>query len=222
MKGYRLIDTLVPFFRLCYNYKIKNKGYLLEASEKGFVVVVTTHSSFLGAILVGVAMRITLKDEVYAVLGNRVRKDTRKHIFSSCFPKMINAIYVNGGDNRRLLRDIESVISQKKSKSLIIAPQGDINRLNPEDVKFKEGFAIPIINAINNGHAVYIVPAFDYGLKYVSAKNWKEAFLGMFIPGKMRFSAVFGEPIKVTQGTNRKELTKIVEDAVKDLMRKYS
>jgi 1-acyl-sn-glycerol-3-phosphate acyltransferase len=207
-------------FKILYSYKIVGKENLQKAAKEGFVVITETHSSFVGSFLMGASVYSILSDLPYGIIGERLKKDP----FAYFFVKQLRAIYVdeNQRDNRRALQEMENVIVEKRSKSLIIAPQGDLVPFNPDLIKFKQGFAIPVLNAVKKGASVYIVPAITPGTPY--ACTWPQVFQlwsKFILPGKSRIHNVFGEPIKVMPGINRRELTQIVEDAVKDLMRKH-
>ena len=221
---YRLADRAIPFLKMWFGYNSIGTENLTKAAEKGFVVVATTHASFLGAVITGLAARTTLNDEPYVVLHQRLKNDP----FEYFFVRGLHSTYVddNGSNNLQALRDIEKVIIERQTKtgnhvkSLIVAPQGDVNYPDPKKLKFKEGFAIPLIHAVDAGINVQIVPAIDHGIPY--ANHWSNAISKLIIPGRIRATAIFGKPIDVQPQMRRGELTRRVEEAVKDLMKKYA
>ena len=208
MNYYDIACTYVaPFFRMVYNYRIIGSQNLLDAARKGRVIVCTTHSSDLGGMIVGMAVRQVLKTDPFVVVNSKFRLNP----LTNFFLKTMNIIWIVGNDmlgNYPALKHIKKIITEKGSDVIIIAPQGTYNRPEPDCVEFREGFAIPCIQAARSGAAVFAVPAIDVGAAYKT----------MPAIGK-HVAAVFGEPISVQSYDTRERLTKKVEEAVKGLMR---
>jgi 1-acyl-sn-glycerol-3-phosphate acyltransferase len=200
---------VTPLFRVIYNYRVIGSQYLLDAARKGRVVVCTTHSSDLGGMIVGMGVRQVLETDPFIVVNRKFRVN---HL-TNFFLKTMNIIWIMGNDtlgNYPALNHMKKILTQQNSDVIIIAPQGAYNRPEPEDVKFRQGFAIPCIQASRAGAVVYAVPAIDVGTTYKS----------MPAIGK-HIAAVFGEPISVQDFNARENLTKKVEESVKELMRQW-
>ena len=199
---------VTPLFRMFYNFRIFGAEYLREAAKNGRVVVCTTHSSDLGGMIVGMAVRYVLKTDPFIVVNRKFRINP----LTNFFLKTMNIIWIMGNDmlgNYPALKQIRSVLTRHGSDVIIIAPQGIYNRPEPEHIKFRQGFAIPCIQAARAGVAVYAVPAIDFGATYKS------------MPGiGKRIAAVFGKPIRVQNLANRMKVTEKVEEAVRELMKK--
>ena len=210
MNYYKIACRYVtPIFRIFFNYKIIGGENLLHAAAGGSVVVCTTHSSDLGGMIVGMAVSMVLKTEPWVVVNVKFRKNRLTNLFL----KDMNIVWIVGNDmlgNYHALKRIRYLIVKGGAKAIIIAPQGTYNKPVPGAVEFRQGFAIPCVQAANVGAKVIIVPAIDLGAKYRS-------FPGM---GR-RIAAIFGSPIEVNKNTERADLTKTVETSVKGLMTAY-
>lgn len=197
---------VTPIFRTFYNYRIIGAENLRRAARDGRVVVCTTHSSDLGGMIVGMAVRQALKTDPYVVIKNKFRMNP----LTNFFLRKMKIIWIMGNDmqgNYPALRQMKNLLSVSNSEVTIIAPQGTYNKPKPEDINFRQGFAIPCIQAARTGTIVNIVPAIDVGATYK----------GMPTIGT-RIAAIFGKPIKVHKNTGRIELTEKLEKAVKELM----
>ena len=200
---------VTPLFRIIYNFSIIGAQNLLEAAKKGRVVVCTTHSSDLGGMIVGMAVRQVLKTDPFIVVNRKFRSNP----ITNFFLKTMNIIWIIGNNmlgNYPALKQMKEILTQQGSDVIIIAPQGTYNMPESEYIKFRQGFAIPCIQAARAGVAVYAVPAIDVGATYKS----------MPTIGK-RIATVFGKPINVQNVDGRENLTKDVEGAVKELMRRW-
>lgn len=200
---------VTPLFRIFHNYTILGAENLLQAARYGRVVVCTTHSSDLGGMIVGMAVSIVLKTDPYIVVNRKFRVNP----LTNFFLKTMNIIWIIGNDmlgNYPALRQIRNILTRPGSGVIIIAPQGVYNKPGPEYIEFRQGFAIPCMQAAKAGIVVNVVPAIDAGTTYK----------GMPVIGK-RIAVVFGKPIKVQNSAERTRLTKRVEDAVKELMRQH-
>jgi 1-acyl-sn-glycerol-3-phosphate acyltransferase len=210
MNYYKIACTYVaPIFRIFFNYKIVGEENLVRAAARGTVVICTTHSSDLGGMIVGMAASTVLKTEPWIVVNIKFRKNR----LTNFFLKDMNIIWIIGNDmlgNYHALNRIRDLIKKGGAKAIIIAPQGVYNKPVPGAVEFRQGFAIPCIQAANVGAKVFVVPALDVGTTYRS-------FPGM---GR-RIAAVFGYPIEVRENAERAGLTKTVETSVKRLMAVY-
>jgi 1-acyl-sn-glycerol-3-phosphate acyltransferase len=210
MNYYKIACTYVaPIFRIFFNYKIVGEENLVRAAARGTVVICTTHSSDLGGMIVGMAASTVLKTEPWIVVNIKFRKNRCTNFFL----KDMNIIWIIGNDmlgNYHALNRIRDLIKKGGAKAIIIAPQGVYNKPVPGAVEFRQGFAIPCIQAANVGAKVFVVPALDVGTTYRS-------FPGM---GR-RIAAVFGYPIEVRENAERAGLTKTVETSVKRLMAVY-
>ncbi|MGB7054602.1 MAG: 1-acyl-sn-glycerol-3-phosphate acyltransferase [bacterium] len=208
MNYYKIACKYVtPLFRIFYNYRITGAENLLQAARDGRVVVCTTHSSDLGGMIVGMAVSIVLKTDPYIVVNRKFRANP----LTNFFLKTMNIIWIMGNDmlgNYPALRQIRNILTRPGSGVIIIAPQGVYNKPGPEYVEFRQGFAIPCMQAAKAGIVVNVVPAVDVGTTYK----------GMSVIGK-RIAAVFGKPIKVQRNATRATLTKRLEGAIKRLMR---
>lgn len=199
-----------PIFRIFFNYRIIGGENLLRAAAGGMVVVCTTHSSDLGGMIVGMAVSTILKTEPWVVVNVKFRKNRLTNLFL----KDMNIIWIGGNDmlgNYHALKKIRDLIVKGGAKAIIIAPQGAYNKPVPGAVEFRQGFAIPCIQAANVGARVIVVPAIDLGATYRS------------FPGMGRhIAAIFGCPIEVNKSAERADLTKTVENSVRNLMAGYS
>jgi len=199
---------VTPLFRILYNYRIVGGENLLQAARRGRVVVCTTHSSDLGGMIVGMAVRLVLKTDPYIVVNSKFRKNVLTYFFL----RKMNIIWIMGNDmlgNYPALKEIRNVLTEQNTNVIIIAPQGVYNKPKPEGINFRQGFAIPCIQAARAGTIVNIVPAIDVGATYK----------GMPTIGT-RIAAIFGKPIKVHKNERRTVLTLKLESAVKQLMHK--
>ena len=210
MNYYKIACRYVtPIFRIFFNYKIIGGENLLRAAARGTIVVCTTHSSDLGGMIVGMAVSTVLKTEPWIVVNVKFRKNR----LTNFFLKDMNIVWIVGNDmlgNYHALKRIRELLVKGGTKAIIIAPQGIYNKPVPGAVEFRQGFAIPCIQAANVGAKVIVVPAFDLGATYRS-------FPGM---GR-RIAAIFGCPIKVKKHAERAGLTKTVEKSVKNLITAY-
>jgi 1-acyl-sn-glycerol-3-phosphate acyltransferase len=200
---------VTPIFRICYNYRVIGAENLRRAAQNGRVVVCTTHSSDLGGMIVGMAVSMILNTEPYVVVNSIFRK---KHL-TNFFLRKMNVVWIMGNDvlgNYPALKKIRDLLINGATKAIIIAPQGIYNRPDLRDVRFRQGFAIPCLQAAKAGTAVYVVPALDVGATYK----------GMPPPGR-RIAAVFGHPMEVNRHTERTGLTRAVERSVRELMTAY-
>jgi 1-acyl-sn-glycerol-3-phosphate acyltransferase len=208
MNYYHIAGKYVtPLFRIIYNFRIIGARNLLEAARNGRVVVCTTHSSDLGGMIVGMAVRQVLKTDPFVVVNRKYRLNP----ITNFFLKTMNIVWIIGNEmlgNYPALKQMKGILTQQGTEVIIIAPQGTYNRPDPESIKFRQGFAIPCIQAARAGVPVYAVPAIDFGSTYKSMPT-----IGKHI------GAVFGEPISVQDFNTRENLTKKVEGAVKELMR---
>jgi len=197
---------VTPIFRTFYNYRIVGAENLKQAARRGRVVVCTTHSSDLGGMIVGMAVRLVLKTDPYIVVNSKFRKNVLTYFFL----RKMNIIWIMGNDmlgNYPALKEIRNMLTEQNTNVIIIAPQGVYNKPKPEYIKFRQGFAIPCKQTAKAGIAVHVVPAIDVGTTY----------RGMPVIGT-RIAAVFGEPIKVHKNEERGRLTLKLESAVKQLM----
>ena len=201
---------VTPIFRIFYNYRIIGADNLLQAARDGRVVVCTTHSSDLGGMVVGMAVRLVLKIDPYVVVNRKFRMNP----LTNFFLRTMNIIWIMGNDmlgNYPALKEIRRILTRPGSDVIIIAPQGVYNKPRPEHIKFRQGFAIPCMQAANAGVEISVVPAVDVGATYK----------GMPMIGR-RIAAVFGKPIRVGRNAKRAHLTEQVEKAVKLLMKEGS
>jgi 1-acyl-sn-glycerol-3-phosphate acyltransferase len=199
---------VTPIFRAFYNYKILGAKHLLRAARDGGVVVCTTHSSDLGGMIVGMAVRMVLETDPFVVVNRKFRRNR----LTNFFLKKMNIIWIMGNDmqgNYPALKQIRNILEKQDSEVIIIAPQGTYNKPAAEDIRFRQGFAIPCIQAARAGTIVNVVPAIDVGATYK----------GIPAIGR-RVRAVFAEPIRVHKNEKRKALTGKLEGAIKQLMRK--
>jgi 1-acyl-sn-glycerol-3-phosphate acyltransferase len=156
--------------------------------------------------IVGMAVRSALKTDPYIVVNRKFRVNP----LTNFFLKTMNIIWIVGNDmlgNYPALKQIRSILTKPGAEVIIIAPQGIYNKPAPSHVEFRQGFAIPCMQAAKAGIVVNVVPAIDVGTTYK----------GMPMAGK-RIAAVFGEPIRVEKKETRVTLTKRLEGAVKRLM----
>ncbi len=210
MNYYKIACRYVaPIFRIFFNYRIIGGENLLRAAARGTVVICTTHSSDLGGMIVGMAASAVLETEPWVVVNAKFRKNR----LTNFFLKDMNIVWIIGNDmlgNYHALKEIRDLIVKGGAKAIIIAPQGVYNKPVPDAIEFRQGFAIPCIQAADVGAEVFVVPAFDLGATYRS------------FPGIGRhIAAVFGYPVEVNKNAERTGLTKIVEKSVKDLMTVY-
>lgn len=200
---------VAPIFRIFFNYKIIGGGYLLRAAARGTVVVCTAHSSDLGGMIVGVAVSTVLNTEPWIIVNVKYRKNR----LTNFFLKDMNIVWIVGNNmlgNYHALKRIRELLVKGGAKAIIIAPQGVYNKPVSGAVEFRQGFAIPCIQAANAGAKVIVVPAFDLGSPYRS------------LPGMgRRIAAIFGCPIEVRKHAERAGLTKTVEKSVRNLMTAY-
>ncbi len=200
---------VAPIFRIFFNYRIFGGGNLLHAAARGRVVICTTHSSDLGGMIVGMAVSSVLKTEPWIVVNAKYR---RKRL-TNFFLKDMNIVWIIGNDmlgNYPALKEIRDLIV-KGGDSIIIAPQGIYNKPVPDAIEFRQGFAIPCIQAANAGANVFVVPAVDLGTTY----------RGFPACGR-RIAAVFGNPIEVNKHAERIRLTRTVERSARELMTSYN
>lgn len=198
---------VTPIFRTLYNYQIVGAENLRRAARHGRVVVCTTHSSDLGGMIVGMAVRTALRTDPYVVINSKFRTNPLTHFFL----KEMKIIWIRGNDmqgNYPALRQMRYLLSGRNTEVIIIAPQGTYNKPRADDIKFRQGFAIPCIQAARAGTIVSVVPAIDVGATYK----------GIPVVGR-RIRAVFAEPIKVRKNERRAALTRKLEGAVQQLMR---
>ena len=198
---------VTPLFRMFHNYQIYGAEYLREAANNGRIVICTTHSSDFGGMIVGMAVSSVLNIDPFIVINRKYRANP----FTNFFLKSMNIIWIMGNDmlgNYPALKEIRGILTRPGSDVIIIAPQGVYNKPNPADVKFRQGFAIPCVQAANAGVAISIVPAVDVGATYK----------GMPSIGR-RIAAVFGKPVRVERRAKRAQLTEQVEKAVKLLIK---
>ena len=159
--------------------------------------------------IVGMAVREVLKTDPFVVVNRKYRLNP----LTNFFLKTMNIIWIMGNNmlgNYPALKQIREILTRQGTDVIVIAPQGSYNRPEPEYIRFRQGFAIPCIQAARSGVPVYAVPALDVGATYKS----------MPAIGK-HIAAVFGEPISVQHFKNREKLTRKVEEAVKELIRKW-
>jgi 1-acyl-sn-glycerol-3-phosphate acyltransferase len=208
MNYYRIARKYVtPIFRIFYNYRIIGAENLRHAARYGRVVVCTTHSSDLGGMIVGMAVSAVLHVDPYIVVNRKFRVNP----LTNFFLKTMNIVWIVGNDmlgNYPALKQIRNILANPGSDVIIIAPQGVYNRPKPEYVDFRQGFAIPCLQAARAGTVVNVVPAIDIGSTYK----------GMPMIGQ-RIAAAFGNPIQVKRNAARAALTWQLESAVKQLMR---
>lgn len=200
---------VTPLFRIFYNYRITGAENLLQAARDGRVVVCTTHSSDLGGMIVGMAVRQVLKIDPFIVVNRKFRANP----LTNFFLRTMHIIWIMGNDmmgNYPALKQIRDILTRPGSGVIIIAPHGVYNKPGPGYIEFRQGFAIPCMQAAKAGIVVNVVPAIDVGTTYK----------GMPMIGR-RIAVVFGKPINVQKFTERTRLTKRVEDAVKELMRQH-
>jgi hypothetical protein len=200
---------VTPIFRIFFNYRIVGGENLLRAAAGGRVVVCTTHSSDLGGMIVGMAVSAVLKTEPWIVVNAKYRRNR----LTNFFLKDMNIVWIIGNDmlgNYPALRKIRDLIVKGGAEPIIIAPQGIYNKPVRGAIEFRQGFAIPCIQAVNAGAKVFIVPATDVGTTY----------RGFPCPGR-RIAAVFGHSLEVSKHTERTRLTRAVEMSVRKLMTAY-
>jgi 1-acyl-sn-glycerol-3-phosphate acyltransferase len=198
---------VTPLYRIFYNYRIVGAENLRQAAEDGSVVVCTTHSSDLGGMIVGMAVSAVLGSKPYIVVNSKFRRNRLTYFFL----REMNLVWIMGNDmlgNYPALKQIRNIIVSHNAEVIIIAPQGVYNKPIPDHIKFRQGFAIPCIQAANAGVKVNVVPAIDIGTTYKGVPA---------IGG--RIAAIFGEPIRVQRNAKRVMLTQRLENAVKQLMR---
>ena len=199
---------VTPLYRIFYNFRIIGAENLKQAAGRGKVVVCTTHSSDLGGMIVGMAVRQVLKTNPYVVINDKFRRNPLTYFFL----KRMKIVWIMGNDmqgNYPALKQIGNILEKQDSEVIIIAPQGTYNKPAAEDIRFRQGFAIPCIQAARAGTIVNVVPAIDVGATYK----------GIPAIGR-RVRAVFAEPIRVHKNEKRKALTGKLEGAIKQLMRK--
>ena len=199
---------VTPIFRILYNYQIIGGENLRRAARHGRVVVCTTHSSDLGGMIVGMAVRQVLEINPYVVINNKFRRNPLTYFFL----KKMKIIWIMGNDmqgNYPALRQMKRLLSGRNSEVIIIAPQGTYNKPVPEDIRFRQGFAIPCIQAARAGISISVVPAIDVGATYN----------GIPAIGR-RIRAVFAESIMVHKNEKRTALTRKLESAIEQLMHK--
>ena len=205
---YHIACTYVtPLLRIFYNYKILGADNVRQAALNGRVLVCTTHSSDVGGMIVGMAVRMVLKTDPYVVIKSKYRNNP----LTNFFLRKMNVIWIMGNDmlgNYAALKQIRRILTNQNNDVIIIAPQGTYNKPKPEHVMFHQGFAIPCIQAARTGTDVNIVPAIDVGATYK----------GFPLVGR-RIAAVFGKAIRVGKNEERVVLTRKLESAVKRLMR---
>ena len=197
---------VTPLYRIFYNFRIIGAENLVRAADNGRVVVCTTHSSDLGGMVVGMAVRTVLKTDPYIVVNNKFRKNALVNFFL----RKMNIIWIMGNDmmgNYPALKEIRNILTRRGKEAIIIAPQGTYNKPLPEHIDFRQGFAIPCLQAAHAGASISVVPAIDVGTTY----------RGMPMVGK-RIAAIFGKAIKVRKSEKRAVLTWKVENAVRGLM----
>ena len=201
---------VAPIFRIFFNNRIVGGGNLLHAAARGRVVICTTHSSDLGGMIVGMAVCSVLKTDPWIVVNAKYR--TKR--LTNFFLKDMNIVWIAGNDmlgNYPALKTIKDLIVKGGGQTIIIAPQGVYNKPIPDAIEFRQGFAIPCIQAANAGANVFVVPAVDLGATY----------RGFPACGR-RIAAVFGNPIEVNKHAERIRLTRVVERSVRELMISYS
>ncbi len=210
MNYYKIACKYVtPLFRIFYKYRIVNTEHLRQAARHGPVVICTTHSSDLGGMIVGMAVSMALDTEPWIVINAKFRRNRLLYFFL----KNMNVIWIMGNDNHgnhlalKLLRDM---LMKRNVKAMIIAPQGTYNRPDLKDMEFRQGFAIPCIQAARAGVTVSIVPALDIGTTYK----------GMPAPGRC-IGAAFGAPLRVAGGDSRQRLAADLESAVRGLLAEH-
>jgi 1-acyl-sn-glycerol-3-phosphate acyltransferase len=197
---------VTPLYRIFYNFKIAGAENLLQAAKNGRVVVCTTHSSDLGGMIVGMAVSTVLRTDPHIVVNNKFRKNPLTNFFLS----KMNIIWIMGNDmlgNYPALKKIRNMLTKQNTAVIIIAPQGIYNKPLPEHVAFRQGFAIPCLQAARAGVSISVVPAIDVGSTYK----------GMPVMGR-RIAAVFGKPIRIGKSEHRAALTRKLENAVRQLM----
>lgn len=200
---------VTPLFRIFYGYRIVGAENLWQAAKNGKVIVCTTHSSDLGGMIVGMAVSMILNTEPHIVVNVRFRNNR----LTNFFLQKMNVVWIIGNNmlgNYPALKKIREVLASETAKAIIIAPQGTYNRPDLRDLRFRQGFAIPCLQAAQTGTAVYVVPALDVGT----------TFKGMPMPGK-RIAAVFGYPIAANIHIERTRLARAVESSVRELMSAY-
>jgi 1-acyl-sn-glycerol-3-phosphate acyltransferase len=211
MNYYKIACKYVtPIFRIFFNYRVIGGENLLRAASEGKVVVCTTHSSDLGGMIVGMAVSAILNTDPWIVVNAKYRGKR----LTNFFLKDMNIVWIIGNDmlgNYPALRKIRDLIMKGGAAAIIIAPQGIYNKPVPDAIDFRQGFAIPCIQAANAGAKVLIVPAVDLGTTY-------QGFPAL---GR-RIAAVFGHPIEVGRYAERTRLTRTLEKSVKELMTTYS
>ena len=210
MNYYKIACRYVaPIFRIFFNYRIIGSGNLVWAAARGTVVVCTTHSSDLGGMIVGMAVSRVLETEPWIVVNIKYR---RNHL-TNFFLKDMNIVWIVGNDmlgNYPALKKIKELIVKGGKRTIIVAPQGVYNKPLPDAIEFRQGFAIPCIQAVRRGASVNIVPAIDVGASYKG-----------FPAFGRRIAAVFGLPIEVKKHADRNGLTRTLEKSVKQLMTAY-
>lgn len=201
MNYYKIACRYVtPLFRIFYRYRIRGAAYLREAARQGRVVVCTTHSSDLGGMIVGMAVSMILGTEPWIVINAKFRRNLPANFFL----RDMNVIWIMGNDlpgNHAALRRMKDLLVERDPRPVIIAPHGTYNRPDLKDIKLKQGFAIPCLQAVRAGAVVQVVPALDVGATYK----------GMPAPGR-RMAVAFGKPIKVHKRDTRASLTAAVLD----------
>ena len=207
-----------PAMKALWGYQIIGKENLIEAS-KGKVVVITTHASPVGGLAVGLAESLVLDDEPYLIIHKKWQKNIAHYFLDT-----MNIIWVNGiwknktqkSDDHLAVRQIGEKLLEEKTRGIIIASQGELNIPDSSKVHFHAGGLVGAIYAVRRGAEVYVVPGYDCGVPYGGKNERRMPMLGK------RIKAIFGEPIRVTIEQDPRELTTLLEDRVKDLMRKYS
>lgn len=197
---------VTPLYRIFYNFRIIGIRHLIQASQQGRVVVCTTHSSDLGGMIVGMAVSSTLKTEPHIVVNDKFRSNPLTYFFL----RKMNIIWIMGNDmqgNFPALKEIRNILTGQNKEVILIAPQGIYNKPLPEYIDFRQGFAIPCMQAARAGVSISVVPAIDVGATYK----------GMPMVGR-RIAAVFGRPISVRKNDERAALTRKLETAVRLLM----
>lgn len=194
-------------YRILYNFRIIGAENLLKAAANGRVVVCTTHSSDLGGMIVGMAVSLVLKTDPFIVVNSKFRKNALVNFFL----KDMKIVWIMGNDmrgNYPALKEIRNFLIEESREVIIIAPQGIYNKPLPQHIDFRQGFAIPCLQAARAGTKLSVVPAIDVGATYK----------GMPMVGR-RIAAVFGGAIRVYKTEERAGLTRKVENAVRQLMR---
>lgn len=196
---------VTPLFRVGYGYRIHGAENLCAAARDGPVVVCTTHSSDFGAMIVGMAVSIVLDTDPWAVINAKFRRN----ILVNFFLKDMNVIWIMGNDksgNHHALRRMRELLVKGEARAIIIAPHGAHNRPDLSDLNFRQGFAIPCLQAAKTGASVSVVPALDIGATHRS----------MPAPGR-RIAVAFGPCVAVHGTVGRAGLTGEVERSVREL-----